>query len=530
MRNRKPEGNPSKLPNQLPMVRCAIYTRKSTEEGLEQEFNSLDAQREASEAYIASQRHEGWQLIPDRYDDGGFTGGNTERPALQRLFRDIETGKIDCVVVYKVDRLSRSLLDFGRMMDLFDKNHISFVSVTQQFNTSNSMGRLMLNVLLSFAQFEREIIAERTRDKMSAMRRKGKWVGGLPPLGYDRDPETSKLMINPDEASQVRAIFELYSQERGLLPVVQKLKERRWHNKATTTIKGSRRGGKPFTRTSLYRLLTNVTYTGRVRYRDEIHPGEHPSLIDDELFMSVQRGLRENNRSGGAKVRNRFGAFLKGILRCGCCDCSMTPSHTVKKNKRYRYYICQKAMKNGYDTCPSKNISAEVIEQFVVDRIRCIGRDSGLLEQTVAQAQEQVEKKLTELESERRLLERERDQIRAEVRKYSGRLNDPDNRAVLGQLASLQSRLEQTEQRLDKVMAQREEQKQQSIRPHDVKQALEQFDEVWEALNPKDQARLIELLIERVEYDGRDGSVLLTFHPTGIQTLASEIAQENGGN
>lgn len=191
-------------------IRCAIYTRKSTEDGLEQEFNSLDAQRESGENYIRSLKHEGWEVIADGYDDGGFTGGNMERPALRRLMADIEAGKVDCVVVYKVDRLSRSLLDFSRLMEVFDRHHVTFVSVTQQFNTASSMGRLVLNVLLSFAQFEREIISERTRDKIAAARRKGKWVGGMPLLGYDIDPRGSKLIVNPDEASRVRSIFESY--------------------------------------------------------------------------------------------------------------------------------------------------------------------------------------------------------------------------------------------------------------------------------------------------------------------------------
>ena len=206
---RKPNDSVPARPATLPLVRCAVYTRKSTEEGLQQEFNSLDAQREAAEAYVASQRHDGWACLPDRYDDGGYTGGNTDRPAFQRLLADVEAGRVDCVVVYKVDRLSRSLMDFARVMALFDARRVSFVSVTQQFNTATAMGRLVLNVLLSFAQFEREIVAERTRDKMAAMRRRGKWAGGLPPLGYDVEAGTSRLKINPDEADRVRAIFEL---------------------------------------------------------------------------------------------------------------------------------------------------------------------------------------------------------------------------------------------------------------------------------------------------------------------------------
>jgi site-specific DNA recombinase len=240
-RTLKESGPPSRN-NEV--IRCAIYTRKSTEEGLEQEFNSLDAQRESAEAFISSQRHEGWVCLPDRFDDGGFTGGNMERPALKRLLAGIEAGHIDCVVVYKVDRLSRSILDFSRMMDLFDKHAASFVSVTQQFNTSHSMGRLTLNILLSFAQFEREIISERTKDKMSAARKKGKWVGGMPILGYDVAPEGGKLIVNEEEASTVRAIYQLYMEHRAMIPVVQEIEQRGWRNKRWITKNGRERGGK----------------------------------------------------------------------------------------------------------------------------------------------------------------------------------------------------------------------------------------------------------------------------------------------
>jgi site-specific DNA recombinase len=245
----------------------------------------LDAQREAGEAFVASQRAEGWICLPDRFDDGGFTGGNMDRPALRRLLAGIEAGKIDCVVVYKVDRLSRSLLDFARMMQVFDQQRVSFVSVTQQFNTATSMGRLILNVLLSFAQFEREIISERTRDKMAATRRKGKWSGGLPVLGFDIDPQGYRLVLNEDEAVQVRAIFQLYLELEALLPVVQELERRGWVNKRWTTRAGRQCGGQPFTKTSLQRLLTNPIYVGKVRYKDEIHDGEQPAIVDAETFQ-----------------------------------------------------------------------------------------------------------------------------------------------------------------------------------------------------------------------------------------------------
>ena len=321
--------------NKTSTLRCAIYTRKSTDEGLEQEFNSLDAQRESGEAYIAAQKHEGWTCLPTRYDDGGFTGGNMERPALQRLLADIDAGKIDCIVVYKVDRLSRSLIDFSKIMDVLDRNKVSFVSVTQQFNTSTSMGRLMLNVLLSFAQFEREIISERTRDKIAAARRKGKWIGGRPILGYNiaSNANGGRVTVNEDEAAQVRQTYELYLQHGSMMPTLREIDRRGWRTKAWTTRKGHLRGGKRFAKDSLYRLLTNVLYIGKVRYHEEIYEGEHPGIVSETLWHRVQDALRHNGRSGGTNsglMRNKYGALLKGLLHCGSCDCGMMHTYTSK--------------------------------------------------------------------------------------------------------------------------------------------------------------------------------------------------------
>src|SRR6266853_5355817 len=274
-------------------MRCAIYTRKSTEEGLEQEFNSLDAQRESAEAYILSQREAGWIALPERYDDGGYTGANLDRPALRRLLADIEAGRIDCVLVYKVDRLSRSLLDFARLTGEFDKRGVSFVSVTQQFNTTTSMGRLTLNILLSFAQFEREIVVERTRDKMAAARRKGKWVGGIPPLGYDVAPGGGKLVINEEEARQVRAIFALYLEHGALLPVLGQIQERQWTKKGWTTKEGRCSLGRPYAIQDVLALLTTVTYMGKVRYQGQMYAGEQAAIVDEGVFQQTQVALRK---------------------------------------------------------------------------------------------------------------------------------------------------------------------------------------------------------------------------------------------
>src|SRR6266513_458668 len=269
--------------------RGAIYTRKSSEEGLEQEFNSLQAQCEACEAYVRSQRHEGWILAMTRYDDGGFSGGNMDRPALQRLLADIREGRIDIIVVYKVDRLTRSLADFARLVEILDTQDVSFVSVTQQFNTTSSMGRLTLNVLLSFAQFEREVTGERIRDKIAASKKKGMWMGGNVPLGYDASERT--LIVNPVEAETVRRIFALYRELGCVRRVKEEADRLGLRTKRSTTAKGAQRGGTPFSRGHIYRLLSNPIYIGRIGHKGQLYPGQHPSLIEDETWTAVQLGL-----------------------------------------------------------------------------------------------------------------------------------------------------------------------------------------------------------------------------------------------
>jgi site-specific DNA recombinase len=356
-------------PASLEPVRCAVYTRKSTEEGLDQDFNSLNAQREAAEAYIHSQAHAGWTALATRYDDGGYSGSNLERPGLQRLLADIQAGQIDCVLTHRVDRLSRSLLDFARLMETFEQHQVAFVSVTQHFHSGTSMGRLVLNVLLSFAQFERELIAERTRDKMAAARRKGKWAGGLPVLGYDVDASNKKLVVNEEEAARVRAIFALYREHRSLLPVLEELARRGWKTKQSRTSRGTVHGGQPFTRGSLYRLLTNVTYIGRVRYRREIHPGEQPAIVDSTIWQEVQALLAQNGPGRAAAVRTQSRALLQGLLYCRPCGCAMTPAQVTRGNRRYRYYTCSGAQRKGWHTCPSKSLPAAAIERYVLEQI-----------------------------------------------------------------------------------------------------------------------------------------------------------------
>ena len=495
-------------------VRCAIYTRKSTEEGLEKEFNSLDAQRESGEAFIEAQRHEGWECLPDQYDDGGFTGGNMERPALRRLLADIEAGRIDCVVVYKVDRLSRSLMDFSRLMETFERHGVAFVSVTQQFNTTHSMGRLTLNILLSFAQFERELISERVRDKIAASRRKGKWSGGMPLLGYT--VEKSKLVVDPVEAERVRHIFQLYLDLQSLLPAVTEMNRRGWTTKRWTTKKGTQRGGRPFTKNALYSLLTNVTYIGQLRYKDEIHDGEHEAIVPSDLFQRVQTLLRRNGHTGGRAVRNRYGALLKGLLHCEPCGRGMAHSFTAKGNRRYRYYVCGMAQQRGWANCPSPSVPAGEIERFVVDQIRCIGSDPALISAVVKNIDEHTGTQTRQLKNERLGLQRQLRQQSEDLLRVAN-LGERTERAA--QLADLQERVQRTERRLAEIDSELMSLGREQISETEVVDALREFDQLWNVLAPREQARLLELLIEQIQYDGENGRVSITFHPCGLRSL-----------
>jgi site-specific DNA recombinase len=509
-----------KAQSDKPLVRCAIYTRKSTEEGLDQEYNSLDAQRDAGEAYILSQKHEGWEVVDQTYDDGGFTGSNMDRPALQRLLKDIQDKKIDCVIVYKVDRLSRSLLDFTRIVETFDEHGVSFVSVTQQFNTSTSMGRLVLNVLLSFAQFEREMISERIRDKVAASRRRGKWSGGMPLLGYT--VENTKLVVDEIEAERVRQIFHLYLKHRSLLPVVQALKRRGWTTKQWVTKQGDHRGGRSFTKNAVYKLLTNVTYIGKIRYKDETHEGEHEAIVPAELFQRVQTQLKANGQSGGTGVRNKHNALLKGLIWCKACGRPMTHSYSCKGSKRYRYYVCGTAMQQGWSECPAPSVPAGEIEQFVTDQIRSIGDDERLTEKIMEQIASRSDQQIAHLQSEQKSLHR---QLQVDHERLRAIAANTTNHGRVAGLPELQSRIDAASDRLRETDNALRSLRDQAIDLDDVKRLLSSFDELWQSISPREQVRLTSLLIDRVEFDGVGGNIAITFHETGLESLAANEAE-----
>jgi len=340
-------------------IRCAIYTRKSSEEGLEQEFNSLDAQREACEAYIASQRHEGWLTMRESYDDGGYSGGNLDRPGLQNLLEDIRAGLVDVIVVYKIDRLSRSLMDFARLVEVFDEHKVTFVSVTQSFNTTTSMGRLTLNVLLSFAQFEREVTGERIRDKIAASRAKGMWMGGFVPWGYDAVDR--KLVINEAEAAQIRFIFERFVELGSATRLTRELVRKGITNKR----------GRPIDKGFLYKLFRNRVYLGEAVHKGTSYPGEHQAIIDQSLWEKVHSILKISPRVRANNTRAQTPAMLKGLIFTDT-GVAMTPTHSRKGEKLYRYYISMDALRNrgteGQDSIVRLN--AGVIESAVVQKIR----------------------------------------------------------------------------------------------------------------------------------------------------------------
>jgi site-specific DNA recombinase len=352
-------------------VRCAIYTRKSSEEGLDQSFNSLEAQREACEAYVLSQKHEGWSVLGNRYDDGGFSGGSMERPGLKQLLSDIQTNKLDTIVVYKVDRLTRSLADFAKIIEVFDSHTVSFVSVTQQFNTTSSMGRLTLNVLLSFAQFEREITGERIRDKIAASRRKGMWMGGTIPLGYDVIDR--RLIVNGAESQIVRKLFHLYLRLGSVEKVQQFLKDRKILSKLRVSATKRVSGGVSYSRGALYHLLNNRVYIGEVVHKKQVFAGQHQAILRRKLWNQVASRLQENNQAKRVGKSLSKSSLLMGVL-FDCNGVRFTPTHSLKQGKRYRYYTSQTVVRKEGIRPAIPRFPAAELEQFVLTQVQLLLR------------------------------------------------------------------------------------------------------------------------------------------------------------
>lgn len=440
-------------------------------------------------------------VSPERYDDGGFSGGNTERPGLQRLMADVEAGKVQVIAVYKLDRMSRSLNDFVGLLQKLDAKQVAFVSVTQHFNTATPMGRLMLNVLICFAQFERENTIERIRDKVSATKRQGRWCGGVPILGYD--VATRKLVVNEAEAEQVRAIFALYLEKKGLVGVIRELDQRGWTNKGWTSGTNHFRGGKPFIKSTLSRLLTNILYTGNIRYRGDLIHGEHAPIVDQATYDAVQSLLQRQRRNGGSDRKTKHHALLKGILTCAPCGCGMTYCWSKRGPKVYAYYTCDSSRHHGADTCPMPSLPAAELERMVVDEVSAICRDQQLVEAVITEAGRQQADEVAGLRS---------------------RLRDVE--AVAARLAQKPEmdgdQLVQAQVQVEAARALLADAEAATIPKSVARSALGQFEPVWSALMPTERAQLLRLLVERIRVDGQAGKVSFVFRASGIAALAKQ--------
>jgi DNA invertase Pin-like site-specific DNA recombinase len=439
-REAKPAGA---MPATVRKLRCAVYTRKSSEEGLDMEFNSLDAQREACEAFIASQRSEGWVLVRDRYDDGGISGGTLERPALKRIIADIQEGLVDVVVVYKIDRLSRSLLDFSKLVEVFDANQVTFVSVTQSFNTTTSMGRLTLNILLSFAQFEREVIGERIRDKFAASRKRGMWMGGFVPLGYDvRD---RKLVMNDAEAALVRRIFQGFVETESCTRLVQLLRAECATSKR----------GRPLTKSDVYRILTNRVYLGEAVHKGSSYPGEHAAIVTQAQWDAAHAVLQVNPRTRINRTRNATAPLLRGLV-FDSNGRAMSPSHSRGRGGRmYRYYVSQAVLQGGGTERPEvARVPAGEIEGGVLAQVRALVRQPEMVVGTWRAA----------------------------------RATAPD------------------------------------VTEQEVLQALERIEPLWDEIFPAERARIVRLLVDRVDVRAEGAAVRLRLN--GLGSLVRDLAAQ----
>jgi site-specific DNA recombinase len=491
---------------------------------LDGNFTSLDNQRESAEAFIRSQQHEGWLALSERYDDGGFSAATTNRPALQHLLKDVGEGKLDAIVVYKLDRLSRSLLDFLNINRQFEERGVTLISVTEPINTKTPMGRAFLSIMLSFAQAERETTAERTRDKVRAARRKGKFVGGGLILGYDRHPDGGRLVVNEPEAERVRHVFRLFLEAGSLVETVSELNRRGWTMKRWTTKEAREYGGKAFSVCNLRGLLQNPAYVAKVHFDGQVIPAEHEAIVDRATWDAVQAALD----AGSGKPQRRSTknpSLLAGILRCAPCDSAMTPTYSQARGRRYRYYLCLKAHRQGWASCPSKSVPALQVDQFVIDKVRAIGRDPELVAATVEASRQGLTARRRELETEVRRLQNELDEVHDEIRK--GMVGLSRSHQSLSRPSTPDQRDEV--QRLEDAMAaahcELEALRGQRIDADDLRAALATFEPVWDHLTSHERARVVQLLIDRIDYDGGSGSLKITFAPAGVRTLAAEAGR-----
>jgi len=496
---------------------CAVYTRKSTDENLNSDFTSLDAQRESCEAFIKSRKAEGWKLYPERFDDPAYSGGNTNRPALQRLLAAIREGRIQTVVAYKYDRLSRNIKDFVRILDLFDKQGVAFVSVTQQFDTSTSIGRIFQTMLMGFAQFERELVSERTRDKRMAMIQKGKWGGGMPIIGYDIDSASRKLVVNKNEVKQTRDQFLFYLKEKSLGKTARRLnaqgyRMKQWINKA-----GLEKGGGRYNKSNLAQVLRNPFYIGKLRHKDNLFPGEHKAIVDETLFKRVQKLLTQNNGTHHSANQDKHDFLLRGLVHCKVCGSFMTPNFAYSKGRKYFYYKCTKVNKYDKDACSVKSTPAKELESLIVQRLAFLGQNKKIVARIVKDAQESSVKAFGPLREDGRRVQDEIRKIDEEAKKLVNALgahkNGSRNRFITDRLDELQEAKQKSEERLSEIEVSLQRLEGRMIDAEVIQANLRRFDAVFEKLTPNEKKDLLRLLIKEIVYNQDPAKIKMTLRP-----------------
>ena len=514
--------------NGAPKVRCAIYTRKSTSEGLDSDFNTLDAQREAAEYFIRAMAGEGWEALPHRYDDGGFTGANTDRPALKRLLADIEAGEVDCVVVYKVDRLSRSLMDFAKLLALFDQKDVTFVSTTQNFNTTNSMGRLTLNILLSFAQFEREMIAERTRDKMAAARKRGKWLGSRPPYGYLGDHDKKQLVVCEEEAERVRTMFRMYLRLGSVNAVAKRINDLGWMKKGYRAKTGRVTPPRKYRDKDVHNILRNVTYLGKVEFNGELYEGEHEAIVSEELFARVQAVLSSKACGRGRRRGRNPEYLLQGIAYCGICGKRITTTAGRGRNKEiYRYYVCSNRGRKGRDGCDHPRLGAAELEQLVVSRVKARCTDPLLREEIVARMEVGRVEAMAAITSERERIVADEAKLHAEGRKLMdaiGQDTGTEGKLLAERIGEIEAQLDVLSTERCSLDAQLRGLQNATEQVRATVNILEVFDAVWDEFEAAEKQDLVHLVVKRVVVNEPEGKLDLEFHDLAapFEPLATE--------
>ncbi len=505
---------------------CAVYTRKSTDENLNTGFTSLDSQREYCQAFVKSREGEGWRVHAEEYNDPGFSGGNMNRPGLRKLLADARARKFQVVVCYKYDRLSRNTKDFLQILEVFDRSGVAFVSVTQPIDTTSSVGRLMRSILMDFSQFEREMIAERTRDKLHAMAQKGKRTGGWPVIGYNIDSENRKLSVNAEEGLCVREMFEAYLRTLSLSQAAQYLNEKGYRMKEWITHSKKRRGGQKFNKASLWYLLQNPLYVGKITHRRQVLPGEHEAIISQEIFDAAQKALRANgNGTKNKHVQERKRDFLlRGLMECATCKTSMTPSSALPRSRRgvsyerFYYYKCLSVVKMNKSACKIRHVSAKSIEEYVVKRLELLSENQEIVEQIVAEAQSTTSQELPIKRDERKRLAAELGKLELQAKSLVMVLADEGPTSsmrsyVRDQLAEIEAKKQESGPRVASLDLEIERLEKRQIDANVVRRNLGNFLKLFAKMSGDERQEMMGLLVGRVIYDGEKSRVRIALRP-----------------